>query len=113
LSHVGLKPNALGRLPAAGGAGLNEHAVADVTRAREPLDVFEAVVATESADGLAFLIDKRQPRMLSDGLPQLFQVPVNGFLAEGRLEGSRTKKDVDVFRNPLAVSLHIHAEPSH
>ncbi len=67
----------------------------------EPLDILEAVVAAEAADGLAFFLDKCQPRMLSDGLAELLQLAVDCFLAQGRVEGGRVKEDVDVFRKPL------------
>ena len=67
----------------------------------EPLGILEAVVAAEAADGLAFLLDKRQPRMLFDRLPQLLQFAVDCFLAQGRVECGRVEEDVDVFREPL------------
>lgn len=51
LPNVRLEPNVLRRLPAAGGSGLDEFAVADVTGAREPLDILESVITTESATG--------------------------------------------------------------
>src|SRR5262249_31033171 len=101
LPDVRLEPYALGWLPAAGGAGLNEDAVADVAGPREALDILEAVVAAEAADGLAFLLDEFQARMPVDDLPQLLQLAVNRVLAQGRVEGGRVQEDVDVFGKPL------------
>ncbi len=97
LPHIRLEPDAFGRFPAAGGAGLDEHPVADLARACEPLHILETVVAAEAADGLTLLFDKLQPRMLFEGLPQLLQFAVNRFLAQGWRKRRRVKKDVDVF----------------
>ena len=101
LPHVGLEPDAFGRLPAAGGAGLDEHAVADLAGPGESLGVFEAVVAAEAADGLALLLDECQRRMLLDRLAELLQLAVDPLLAQGRVERGRVEEDVDVFRESL------------
>src|SRR6185437_9362165 len=100
-SHVRLETHAVSRLPAAGSAGLNKHTVANLANACEPLDILETVVATEAANGLAFLLDKLQPRMLLDGLPKLLQLVVNRFLAQRRRKCSWIEENVDVFRKPL------------
>ena len=55
LADVGLEPDALGGLPATGGAGFDKDPVSDLTGASESLDILEPIVAAESADGLAFL----------------------------------------------------------
>src|SRR5262249_58107240 len=101
LPDVGLEPYAVSRLPTTGGAGLDEHAVADVAGAGEALDILEAVIAAEAADGLAFLLDEFQARMPVDDLPQLLELAVNRVLAQGRVEGGRVQEDVDVFGKPL------------
>ena len=90
-----------GGFAAAGGAGFEQHAVGDFAGAAEALRVGEAVVAPESADGLALLCDEGQRRVGADGIAELLEFPVDGVLAEGRLEGERIEEDVDVFRKPL------------
>jgi hypothetical protein len=53
-----LQLDALGRLPAAGGAGLDENAIADLAGSRESLGILEAVVAAEPANRLALRLDE-------------------------------------------------------
>jgi hypothetical protein len=81
LPYIGLKPHLLSRLPTAGGAGLDEHPVANFTGPAEPLNVLKPVVAAEAAYGLAFILDKLQGRMDFNRLPQLFQLAINRLLA--------------------------------
>lgn len=94
------EPDAVGWLLAAGGPGLDEHAVADITHARKSLGILKPVIAAEAADGLAFLLDECQRRMAFDGVPQFLEFAVYRLFAKGRLEGCRVQEDVDIFREP-------------
>ena len=86
LPDVRLEPHAVGRFPAAGGTGLDEHAVADLAGTCESLGILKAVIAAEAADGLAFLLDKRQRRMLPIASRSFFSSRSIAFLAKRRLE---------------------------
>ena len=66
-------------------------------RTTKVLLVREPVVPPEPADGLTFLAQECQARMLGDGVPQSLQLPVNSLLPERRLECERIEKQVDIF----------------
>ena len=101
LPHIGLQRDTFGRFSAAGGAGLDEDAVADLAGRGESLCVFEAIIAAEAADRLAFRLDECKPWMPLDCLPKLLQLAVDCLLAQVRVEGGRVEKDIDVFRKAL------------
>jgi len=75
--------------------------VGDFVGAAEASGVGEAVVAAESPDGLALLLDEGERRVSIDSIAEPFEFPVDAVLSEGGLEGARIEKDVDVFRKPL------------
>jgi hypothetical protein len=58
-------------------------------------------VRSEAADGLAFLLKKRQPRMLFDRLLQLLHFPVDALLPQGRIECSMINEYINILRKPL------------
>jgi len=97
LPDVGLEPDTLGWLPAAGAARLDEDAIAHLAGSGEALGVFEAVVAAEAADGLALLLNEGQRRVLLDRLAEFFQLAVDPLLAQGRVERGWVEEEVDVF----------------
>jgi hypothetical protein len=66
-----------GHLP----CGFKENAADDFARSTETLRIGEAVVAPESADGLALLHDKRQRRMCSDSITGLLEFAVEPILS--------------------------------
>ncbi len=101
LPYVGLQSDTFGRLPAAGGAGLDEDAVADFAGLGESLGILAAVIAAETADRLALLFDKCQRWVLLNRLSELLQFVVDPLFAQGRVERGGVEEDVDVFREPL------------
>ena len=101
LPDVRLELDSFGRLPAAGGARLDEDAVADLADPGESLGVLETIVAAEAADRLALRLDESQCRVPLARLVELLQLVVDPFLAQRRGEGGRVEEDVDVFREPL------------
>src|SRR5438067_1342844 len=78
--------NRNGRFTPAGGACFNKDAVDHFAWSAEVLSIGEAVISTESADGLAFAFNKRQGGMLPYGVPELLQFSVNRSLTQGRLK---------------------------
>jgi hypothetical protein len=61
------------------------------------LSVREAVIAPESADGLAFIGHEGQCFMRAYGVAERLQLAVDGSAPQSGLESSRVEKDVDVF----------------
>jgi hypothetical protein len=51
------------------GASPDEDMIADVACSREPLEILDAVIASETAVCLALFFDERQCRMFFNGLP--------------------------------------------
>jgi len=90
-----------GGLASAGGACLDEHAVRDFSRAAEKLPVRKAIVAPEPADRLALTLNKGQRRVLTHGVAQPFELPVDGVFTQCRLESFGVKEDVDVLGESL------------
>jgi len=61
------------------------------------LCVGEAVVAPESADGLALRRDEGERGVGADRIPEVFEFTVDGVLAEGGLEGEGIEENINVF----------------
>ncbi len=101
LAQVGAQFNGRGRLASAGGAGFEQHAVGNFSRAAEELPVRKAVVTPEAADGLAFAFHKGQRRVLADGITQVHEFPVDGVFTQGWLGGLGIKENVDVLGESL------------
>jgi predicted acylesterase/phospholipase RssA len=61
-----------GWLASASGSGFKKDAISNLTWAAESLGVGEAIVASEAADGLALVLNKRQRRMPTYGVTKFF-----------------------------------------
>lgn len=88
LSQIGAQLDDGRGLATAGGAGFEEDAIGDFAGAAEALGVGEAVVAAESPDGLALLLDEGERRVRIDSIAESFEFPVDPVLSEGGLEGA-------------------------
>ena len=64
----------------------------NLARPAESLVIEKAVIAAKSADGLAFLLNKRQRRMPTHSITELLQFAVNRVLSQGWLECSGSRK---------------------
>jgi len=78
-----------------------QDAVGNFAGTAEALLVGETVVASESADGLTFALDKGQGRVRRHGVAKFLEFAVDSPFPERRSKGLRVEEDVNVFRKPL------------
>jgi hypothetical protein len=97
LTNIGTQVNNAGGFAATCCPGFEENATGDFARSTETLRIGEAVVATESANGLALLLDKRKRRVRSDSITEFLEFAINAVLSQGWFEPERIEEDVDVF----------------
>jgi hypothetical protein len=82
---------------AARSACFKKHSVGDFAWSAKALGIGEAVVASESTDGLALVFNEEHCRMLFYCIPEPFELSVDCLLTQPRLKGRRIEEDVDIF----------------
>src|SRR5580700_4542777 len=75
------------------GASFQQHSRRDFAGAAEALLIGEAVVSSESADGLTLAVHKRERRVRADGVAEFLELPIYAVLSEDRRELKRIKED--------------------